>query len=308
MAWKIIDWNGHYENSRSRTIKDSSWVAVPNKHDGKGFAKIAKHPQRCELFSVWVLVVQLASKMPERGLLVDSDGDLTFLDMELKTRFPKKLFEFALPWLEKETGWIINTETVEKYQPDSTVTEAYQETDTQVTDDHQEPDREVRRKGTEGKGTEQNRREGKGTPPLPLLLELWNNAITDPESRLRKCLVEVPSWRKLCEEFGPTRPVSEWELIFKKCAASSFCNGKNDRGWTASFDWLMKDPENAQKVLDGNYEDPPKPQVAPTPEELKERKRARWKGKGLCLECGSAVQPDDAGGNRCDSCLALQPV
>lgn len=48
---------------------------------------------------------------------------------------------------------------------------------------------------------------------------------------------------------------SELREMFQKAQASSFLTGKNKRGWTATFDWLMKD-ENIAKVLDGNYDDP----------------------------------------------------
>ena len=40
----------------------------------------------------------------------------------------------------------------------------------------------------------------------------------------------------------------------KKAVASDFLNGKNRRGWTASFDWFVK-PTNFAKVVDGNYND-----------------------------------------------------
>lgn len=39
----------------------------------------------------------------------------------------------------------------------------------------------------------------------------------------------------------------------KKAAESDFLNGKNDRGWVADFDWMIK-PNNFIKVLEGNYD------------------------------------------------------
>jgi hypothetical protein len=33
---------------------------------------------------------------------------------------------------------------------------------------------------------------------------------------------------------------------------SSFLQGKNDKGWTITFDWFVR-PNNFPKVLDGNY-------------------------------------------------------
>ena len=40
--------------------------------------------------------------------------------------------------------------------------------------------------------------------------------------------------------------------VFNQAEDSDFLRGKNDRNWTANFDWLLKDA-NMAKVLDGNY-------------------------------------------------------
>ena len=44
------------------------------------------------------------------------------------------------------------------------------------------------------------------------------------------------------------------EEMFMKAANSSFLNGFNKKGWTATFDWLIR-PNNFPKVLEGNYDD-----------------------------------------------------
>lgn len=48
--------------------------------------------------------------------------------------------------------------------------------------------------------------------------------------------------------------IGDFKTLFKKAEASSFLKGANNRNWTASFDWLIKD-SNMAKVLDGNYDD-----------------------------------------------------
>lgn len=50
--------------------------------------------------------------------------------------------------------------------------------------------------------------------------------------------------------------LEDFETLFKKAEASSFLKGKNDRNWSATFDWLIKDT-NMAKVLDGNYDNQP---------------------------------------------------
>lgn len=46
------------------------------------------------------------------------------------------------------------------------------------------------------------------------------------------------------------------EQAFKITENSSFLKGKNDRNWSATFDWIIKD-SNLTKILEGNYTDKP---------------------------------------------------
>lgn len=48
--------------------------------------------------------------------------------------------------------------------------------------------------------------------------------------------------------------LATWAEVFKKIAASSFCNGDNRQGWKASFDWITTNGTNYVKVLEGNYD------------------------------------------------------
>lgn len=54
-----------------------------------------------------------------------------------------------------------------------------------------------------------------------------------------------------------TYTLEDFKALFEKAEASAFLKGNNDRNWTATFDWLIKDG-NMAKVLEGNYEDKPK--------------------------------------------------
>ena len=48
--------------------------------------------------------------------------------------------------------------------------------------------------------------------------------------------------------------LEDFQKLFEKAEASTFLKGGNDRNWSATFDWLIKDT-NMAKVLDGNYDD-----------------------------------------------------
>ena len=50
-----------------------------------------------------------------------------------------------------------------------------------------------------------------------------------------------------------TYTVDDFRTLFEKAEASNFLKGGNDRNWSATFDWLIKDA-NMAKVLDGNYD------------------------------------------------------
>ena len=50
-----------------------------------------------------------------------------------------------------------------------------------------------------------------------------------------------------------TYKLPDFEELFRRAEASDFLKGRNDRNWTATFDWLIAD-RNMAKVLDGNYD------------------------------------------------------
>lgn len=119
--YRIKDWALHYENSESRKIKGARWVAIPNKHDGKGFRRMARHPRKVELFCAWTLILQVASKCPVRGTLADENGPLTALDLADMTSFPEEIFVLALDVLQTETiGWIEICQEKTAIRPDET--------------------------------------------------------------------------------------------------------------------------------------------------------------------------------------------
>ena len=71
--------------------------------------------------------------------------------------------------------------------------------------------------------------------------------------------VSLPSVKTLSESRkkaikGICKKYSSDEIkeAFKLAESSDFLKGKNDRKWTANFDWIMKDA-NLAKILDGNY-------------------------------------------------------
>lgn len=59
-----------------------------------------------------------------------------------------------------------------------------------------------------------------------------------------------------------TYTLDDFRKAFENAEASSFLKGRNDRNWTATFDWLIKD-NNMAKVLEGNYADKGRKEIVP---------------------------------------------
>lgn len=85
------------------------------------------------------------------------------------------------------------------------------------------------------------------------------------------CKAIVELYNTICVSFPSVKTISEarkkairtrlnaytiddFKTLFENAESSSFLKGGNDRNWTATFDWLIKD-SNMAKVLDGNYVD-----------------------------------------------------
>lgn len=84
----------------------------------------------------------------------------------------------------------------------------------------------------------------------------------------------VDMYNSICKSFPSVRSLSEsrkkaikarlktytiedFKSVFENAEASSFLKGRNDRNWSANFDWMITD-KNMAKILEGNYADKPK--------------------------------------------------
>lgn len=87
-------------------------------------------------------------------------------------------------------------------------------------------------------------------PPEHPLQAVWNNNRAP----------SMPAWnatgksrRKHADARLKERDLATWAAIVKRLAASDFASGRSGK-WNATPDWLMSSPDNATKVLEGNYD------------------------------------------------------
>lgn len=110
----VTNWNAQFENNRTREMKRMAWVPVPNKHDGLGFTELIDHDEGMAHLGAWLIVLQIASKCPQRGLLIDDrNRPIDCRMMARVSRGEKAVFESAIPRLV-DIGWLSYIEIDEK--------------------------------------------------------------------------------------------------------------------------------------------------------------------------------------------------
>lgn len=72
-------------------------------------------------------------------------------------------------------------------------------------------------------------------------------------SRLPKVTALTPKRRGIIQQRIKEHGREAVSVCFFKAGKSDFLCGVNDRGWMASFDWILK-PENFVKILEGNFD------------------------------------------------------
>lgn len=94
--------------------------------------------------------------------------------------------------------------------------------------------------------------------PLQQIMEAWNQALEENESPLPKVkqIKQGTQRQKHIKARWKEHPDLEtWKTVIQKAAFSDFLNGRSPGSqWQASFDWIVKSPDNFLKVLEGKYD------------------------------------------------------
>ena len=91
--------------------------------------------------------------------------------------------------------------------------------------------------------------------PYQKIIDMWNETCTSfhrltglSDKRKIKLRNRYDELSKIGE------PLPLFRTLFEKMENSPFMKGDNNRGWKATFDWLISNGENWRKVLEGNYD------------------------------------------------------
>lgn len=245
VTYTIRQWDALFENSQSRKCNRLTWVPIPNKHDGKSYRRLIQMDDGPALYAAWVLMLQVASKCPTRGVLADDDGPLDADDLAAKTGCPADLFVQAFDVLaSSRIGWL----SVEHSDSTGSTVGACSQTATSTLPDHATVSSQ---KGMEQKGNKKESHPAGAGPSAEDFDEVvtsWNASglvrcrkLTDRRrAALRKRLSDA-DWR------------DGWREALDRAAQSAFCRGVNDRGWRADIDWFLQ-PDSVTRLLEGKYD------------------------------------------------------
>lgn len=85
---------------------------------------------------------------------------------------------------------------------------------------------------------------------LQPIIDRWNELGLQKLISIKQGTTRYKLLNGRIKEYGEDRVINAIENI----NSSTFLKGQNSKGWTITFDWLVK-PNNFLKVLEGNYED-----------------------------------------------------
>lgn len=142
------------------------------------------------------------------------------------------------------------------------------QSDNDVTTSDEETEKEIEREIEIEIESEERRKTNK--IDYQQIADMYNNTcVSFP--RLSKL---SESRKKAIKARLQTYSVEDFQRMFEMAEGSSFLKGANNRNWSATFDWMVKDA-NMAKILDGNYQDrQSEPQIPEkTPEEIEREKR-----------------------------------
>jgi hypothetical protein len=117
--YRISNWDKFFENNRSRTVEELSWIRIPNRHDGENYTQVVNHQDGAKVFSAFILMAEVASKCDPRGTLIRGSGHPhTAASLSTVTRAPLEWFTCALSHLANHTDWVEVQEVPDEWQRD----------------------------------------------------------------------------------------------------------------------------------------------------------------------------------------------
>jgi len=234
-CYGVVDWDEHFECAQTRTSHRHWWLKVPNRFDGSGLARLRLHKSRDSIFTAWIHIIQIASKMPNRGLLYKG-RPLDAEDIALQTGWNPEIYQLAFEVLvNPKIGWLV-------YDEYETLLTCYQRVDTR-----REEKKEEKKKPKKKLPTKLPTKKPTKTTELPdfpaplnngIFAKAWEDWVTHRKQIKKKLTpLAVKKQMKALAEMGEQRAVRAIEY--------SIANG-----WTGIFEPKDKPQVSATPSVD----------------------------------------------------------
>lgn len=250
---------------REKAMADVKWIKiVTDIFDDEKIRFIETMPNGDELIVIWFKILCLAGKCNSSGFLMFT-SKLAYTDEMLASIFNRdiKVIQMALATFENlemieitEHGICIakwnKHQSLDKLEAKKLYDREYHKkkreeqklllenrttvvrlsNDNRATEEDKDKDKDIEKERTDYIGI----KDAYNTlcPSLPAI-----KTLSDARKRSIKARLN-------------TYTVDDLHEAFRLAEESDFLKGKNDRNWTANFDWIIKDA-NLAKILDGNY-------------------------------------------------------
>lgn len=107
LAYAIKRWSSRFENAQSRRTKDLNHSLTPHELNSAHLEYLMSEEGGPMALAVWHILIQMATRCPQRGLLVNEDGPLTDKDIAKACHLPEQQISRALSLLMSESiGWL----------------------------------------------------------------------------------------------------------------------------------------------------------------------------------------------------------
>jgi hypothetical protein len=203
----------------------------------------------------------------KRGQLATSNAtlrkDLHLTERQIRTCIKRLISTKEITYQATNKYVIITICNYERYQENKTISD--EQNDEQATikgrasDEQATTTKEIKNIRINSLPNGKEPIEGK-TDPIPYseIQDMWNNTcvsfpqivkLTDP----RKHKIKLRLQEMAGKEKDMEKALVVLKQVFTLAEKSNFLKGDNNRGWTATFDWVIENPKNWVKIIEGNY-------------------------------------------------------
>lgn len=264
-------------------MADVKWIRIyTDMINNKKIKRIRKMPDGNNIILIWVFLLSQAGECNKNGALYLTDTlPFTVEDLAIEFDFSVETIKFALLTLEKYSmieifDDIIYIKNWNEYQNVDGLDRIREQTRLRVAK-HREKLKQIKEGNVTSnvKVTQSNETEKELELELDIELEEDKKVDKEVDKEERVPYEEIKNlYNSICKSLSQVRSLSSsrkkhikarWEQLdkdidtfrkaFELLESSSFCRGKNDRGWKADLDWVIANDNNIIKVLEGKYID-----------------------------------------------------